>query len=67
MEEEMIYPDVATSMNKAAADLHAAQDEARTIELAIRDSLALIKDTRRAIAYLDRLSRWRVRQPSFQR
>jgi len=63
----MIYPDVATSMKKAAADLHTAQDEARTIKLAIRDSLTLIRDTRRAIAYLDRLSRWRVREPSFQR
>jgi len=63
----MIYRDVAAFAKKAAADLHAAQDEARTIELSIQDSLALIEDTLRTIAYLDSLSRWRVGEPGLER
>ena len=63
----MTYPYIATFTKIATADLHAAENEARTTKLAIRDSLALIEDTRRTIAYLDRLSRWRVGEPGVQR
>ena len=63
----MIYRDVATFTKTATAHLHTAQDEARTIKLIIRGSLALIEDTRRTIAYLDRLSMWCLGEPGVQR
>ena len=44
----------------AAAHLRATRDELRAIELTIEGSRALVEDTQRTIAHLDRLSRWRV-------